>query len=548
MNQLYLYGYTGDETGIKIPPIVDCSINVFRNRKNENPVSSSLGCHVSRVAPFKPSLDHTTTAVQGVLKRVAHAMPDRDDLIRSNFRDFVRQWVSQNLSPIEPTADLSVDNWLANTNYTFSRKEQLRKIDLTRPVTKRDFANKCFVKDEFYPELKHSRGIYSRSDRYKVEVGPIFKLMEKKLFSLNYFIKKVPVLDRPKKIYEIFSPGSKYVATDFSTFEAHFTSEVMNDCEMYLYRYLTQNILTDEQFDHKIRTPMTGINKLKFHDFSVKLRGKRMSGEMCTSLGNSFFNLMCMLFACKQTGSSVNGFVEGDDGIFCIKGEIPSVEFFTKMGCEIKLEIFEELNMASFCGLIFDTESFTNITNPIDVLVEFGWSSRKYVPANNTRRKELLKAKSMSMAYQYAGCPIIQELALYGMRATANISLTRYLTKNVMSMWDREKLLEALSHPVCEKKVQMSTRMLMQAKFGISLESQLQIEEYLSTLNDLQPLQHEAIYRIIPDRYVVHYSRYVSDAILTHYDSYLRPEVIYPDNIKRDIRECFYSSRNQHVT
>jgi len=349
-----------------------------------------------------------------------------------------------------------------------------------------------FMKDECYTEYKHARCINSRTDAFKSYVGPFFHLVEEQLYSHPAFIKHVPVAARPKFIKEaIQAVGATYVATDYTAFESLFTALVMSVCEFQLYGYMSQYIPDHEELMRVITSALAGINICQNKFFSVKVPATRMSGDMCTSLGNSFTNLMLMLFVCHEKGSVALGFVEGDDGLFRIKGEIPSAEDFARLGFRIKLEIHLDLCKASFCGIIFDDCDLQNICDPIKVLCRFGWTTRQYSGAAPRTLMKLLRCKALSYGSQYPGCPIVGALARYGLRVTRSYDVSHFVKENrVFNYWEREKLLKSLTFK--EKDLVapgMRTRLLMEEKFQVPVSMQIKIENYLDSLDHLQPLE-----------------------------------------------------------
>jgi hypothetical protein len=223
-----------------------------------------------------------------------------------------------------------------------------------------------------------------------------------------------------------------------------------------------------------------------------------MSGEMCTSLGNSFANLMIFLFVCSEAGideKDIDGFVEGDDGLFKFERDQKIDDsLFTRLGLTIKIQKFEKLWEASFCGLVFDPDQLIVITNPLEVLADFGWAGPFYVHCGNVRLLELLRAKSMSFAHQYPGCPIVQSLSQYGLRMTQHICLKRFIARRSnMNQYDREQLLEAMdafetSVKVPVREISATTRDLVESNYGISAHDQIRIEQYIDAKQDLSPI------------------------------------------------------------
>jgi len=469
------------------------------------PVLVSLGCHVDGSVLPHPDLFDRDTAIAGVRKRFAFAPPVADKGRMKRLKKFVRGWVRKHLVPLAPDADLSLETWLSQTNYPEWRKQQLRvkweKVGSMYHLLYSHFACKSFIKDEMYEEFKHARGINSRTDEFKCAVGPIFKAIEHEVFKNPHFIKHVPVADRPRYIRDrIQRIGALYFATDYTSFESLFVPSLMNAVEFELYDYMTSQIPDHDQFMKLCRDVIGGVQQCHFNGFTARVPGCRMSGEMCTSLGNGFSNLMFALFLCEELGiKNVDGVVEGDDGLF-VADSFPTSVDFASLGLVIKIETHTNLSDASFCGLLFDPEELANVTDPISAVAGFGWTYGCYKQCSSKKNLMLLRCKALSLAHQYPGCPIIQALAQYGLRVTRKVCfwLRGWVQKSGprgMSLWDREQLLLAIRD---ESKLLfpapgMRTRLLMERLFGVSVEEQVALESYFAGLTGVTPLRHDVL-------------------------------------------------------
>lgn len=448
-----------------------------------------------------PDPSDRDTMKAGVRKRFLMKPPLALLAKRERLHRFVKRWLEKNMTPLAPTADTSVKTWIEQTNYPRWRKDQL--LDKWQKIQDRrdpkHFVVKSFMKDECYPEYKHARAINSRTDEFKTMVGPIFKLIEKELFKLDWFIKKIPVKDRPKYIREKLGHGKIFFASDYTAYESHFTRDTMECIEFQLYDYMTKMLPDRDEFHFFVHEVLGGTNRCIFKWFEVQVKATRMSGEMCTSLGNGFSNLMLMLFECESKGcTGVRGVVEGDDGLFTADGDLPNTQDFAESGFTIKIELYERLSDASFCGLVFDPEDEVIVTDPLSELASFGWTTAQYSKCSTRRRMELLKCKSISLAYQYGGCPILTALAKYGLRITKN-----YRAKEgYMNEWERAQFLEAkLYGKGVIREVPPRTRLLVERLYGISVELQIKIETYLDGLTELQELNIPELEILIPQHW-----------------------------------------------
>jgi hypothetical protein len=474
---------------VKFGPLED-----VQDRLKRPPVAVSLGCHTDGHADWHLDPHDPYTMAAGVCKRVASAPPQIDRKLLARFRLFVRSFVRKHFTPLACTSDTSLDTWLSNTSYPEWRKRELREAfaKWRGNLDPKDLKVKSFMKDETYGEVKHARGIYSRSDLFKCLVGPTFKLIEAEVYSHESFIKHIPVKDRPEYITNLLQKvGAKYLQTDFTAFEAMFVREIMESCEFELYDYMTQLLPDHDDFMFLCTEFIAGINQCVFKNFSVDIQASRMSGEMCTSLGNGFTNLMLLLFACECYDSKAAAVVEGDDGLTSIVGRVPNSEFFARLGANVKLVVYDELNRASFCGLIFDPVDRCNLRDPFKVLINFGWAASRYTHSRPKKLRVLLRCKSLCLIYQYPGCPIIQNLALYGLRVTSDVrfyQLLKLANARGVEDYTRQLILSAISLPPYPRYQGMGSRLLFEQEFGVSIEQQREYERYLDSLKTITPL------------------------------------------------------------
>lgn len=462
-------------------------------------MEASLGCHVTGAARFAADIGDSATLACGIMKRLGRLPPDAVNL-NEQVNDFVARWLDENLSDlvIHPTEDLSVETWLSEAPYPQKRKDELYKVYLeTRhlPLSK-VMGVRIFGKNETFQETKHSRVICSRNDKFKVRLGPLIHAIEKRVFSLPFFIKKVPVRERPRYIQErVHVPGREYMATDFTSFESHFTQQVMNTFENKMYMYVMGNHPEAHNLNCMLRA-LTRVNKLSNPGLGVSasVEATRMSGEMTTSIGNGFTNLMLFLYLAEQNGcTDVRAVVEGDDGLFSVDGRLPTVEQYRDLGFTIKMETHPNIEDAAFCGLLFDPLDLSIIRDPVKVLLTFGWTDARYAMAGDKKMLALLRSKALSLYYECDGCPILSALARYGLRMTRSVCTGALLRTTVaLDQFRRNLLIEAIDmtsiHGLHFKQIGIGSRLLMERKFGVSVATQLRVEEYLDSLDAITPI------------------------------------------------------------
>jgi len=306
------------------------------------------------------------------------------------------------------------------------------------------------------------------------------------------FIKHVPVPERPSLIKDLRAYGQHYIQTDYSAFEASFAPEFMNVCECELYRRLLANhpVLAE-----MICQTLIGLNRCSTRQ-GVRFQccGKRMSGDMCTSLGNGFTNLMLWSFICERHGYKWKGYVEGDDGIFAVS-HTPKVSEFAEFGFELKLQEYPDPSLASFCGIVLVDDDI--IRDPYKFLANFGWTDRFHY-AKSKVQAELLRAKALSTCYETPQCPIVGVLARRALEDTRSVR-PRYVDDGYHTAPPDEFKIPSF-------KPSDSVRAVFGQLYGISPQLQLEIE----SLVESKKFDQVVALMPAPEQYVRYASAYVT--------------------------------------
>jgi len=421
-------------------------------------------------SPISVDRHDPITISDGAAKRMLGETPPVAEKTLRQVRGFVLRWCKQYLRPILKRPDF--EEWLLGTSYNEKRKEELRQAMILNhgmpPPKKVRCKVKSFVKLEAYDQYKHARLINSRHDRFKVWCGPFFKAIEEQLYHTNgpiKFIKTVPVEDRPALIAAL-PKGLGCYSTDFTAYEKHFTAEVMHNIEFVLYRYMMP-FLSREELNVLFST-LAGRNEISSRSgFRANVEARRMSGEMCTSLGNGFTNMILASYIADQKGGVVHGFVEGDDGLFVSNIKL-TAEDYKKLGFEIKIKEEPDPCSASFCGLVF-AESGQIIRDPRKFLMKFGWS-HSCIQAGKKVHLELLRAKALSTLSETPHCPIVSAVAMAALDDTVGC--------NARFVEDGYHLNKPKS--VVRPQPAHDTRVLFERLYHISVEDQLLIEDLIS--------------------------------------------------------------------
>lgn len=485
------------------------------------PEMVSLGIHFEGVClPHVDTRDAETLA-DGVKFRMGKAMPERREGFLDELKKTTSEWVTMKMQQLPHDADASFDTWIEGTNYSKTRKEELRKIyeEVIFPLERdkgelKNFKVKLFAKDETYVDFKHARGIYAREDVAKVYFGPWFKMIENEIYKDPTFIKHIPVSERGAYIYDrLYRDGQVYVQTDYSSYESHFDLDLMEHCEFILYDYMLQKVDGGPSVLKTMREVLQGENRVKNRRLTATVEACRMSGEMNTSLGNGFSNYMLMLNECNRMKVECVGVVEGDDGLFVFRpDQKPSTSDFTVNGCIIKLEVFEKISHASFCGLLFDECDMQIVADVRKLMAGLGWSTKQYVRAKKSKHMALIRCKAISMLVQYPACPMVAELSRAIVRLTNHVDV-RSVVEGIQDNWTREKLIYGLKnfkHNINEE-VGLGTRLLVFDLWGFDLELQSRLEKEFSQLTELRPISTDGYRELFPSSWSTYWDNYVDE-------------------------------------
>jgi len=501
-------------------------------------LSVSLPFCFSGATPPRPDPGHNPSFVASVIKRFGYKPPPINRKFKRRFSRFVHVWLKKNLEPLTDADIPSFEEWLAATPYSSARKEELAKEwkDFqTDPRFAKFRKVKSFCKDETYPEWKCLRAINSRVDSAKCYFGPIVQAVSDKLFSLPWFIKKIPVPDRPVVIGDALSyvgPDEDYIFTDYTAFEAHFIKEVMEITQVKLFEHMLSKTNQSEWLRVYTST-MTGTNHCVFKNFDVFVDAVRMSGEMDTSLSNGFSNLMLFLFCCEENkATSVVGFVEGDDGLFRVApaSAAPTFQQFKDLGFTIKIGHTPHLNEASFCGQVYHLDDKIVVTDIKEVVARLGWTNKKYVKANDRTLMMLLRAKAYSLVYQYNGCPVLDVLGRRLLDLTQHVGIDERIYNN-MDQWERARLRAAVAAGIPPLKTPgAGTRALVEKLYNIPVSEQLALEKQFSTI---ELGFHPCPFSSMPKEWREYYDRYSLDHLVSDPCWMLRSEQALLDKLAK---------------
>lgn len=483
-----------------------------RSRKRKI-MGVTLPWYYDGACELKPDDNDLASIIDGAKHRVGGRVPPIDRRILRRFKRYTALWIRANLKPLDGLTTIDLESWLESTNYPESRKEQLRKcytIENEKFVRPKFEELKSFIKDEFYQEPKAFRTINSRDDYYKCILGPWIHAIEKEVFKHEDFIKTIPVADRARAVHNKYQEGMHIATTDCTAWEASMGRDIMKAVEFELFKVMSKYIPGHKEF-LDCYYKLVFQNKLKFNGLVVTVISRRMSGEMSTSVGNGFTNLMMLRFTCYIYGITAFIFVEGDDGIVFSDKPLPE-DIFRGLGFIIKLERHNDIRKAKFCSLLFDNE-FNLVRDPIHSILRLGWTSQLYVNSGRRVHMNLLRLKAISLKCEVPNAPILGVLADRILELTKAYSrgLSSFLRTAKVSLYERERYDTAIKNKVWgqRSKVTSDARLLVEEEFGIHWESQLMIEESINKM-DLDAFSNPILDAYIKNDHKVYFERYTN--------------------------------------
>lgn len=438
---------------------------------------------VPGIFPFARDSNHVPTQVDALARRLCRELPPIDDNELISLGAYVTQWCKDNLEPIAPGGLMTFEEWLTSTTYPEHRKVELRKVYCELhgavPSKKRASKVKAFIKSESMivaQVLKSARWICSRTDASKVALGPIFKSIERVVYRDHHFVKHTPVPERPALVAALKTAGAKFIVTDFTAFEASFRDKIIRAVEGRVYEYMLQWYPELAKF---VVDTLTGENDISTRQgVRVKIHGRRMSGDMCTSLGNGLTNLLLMGYVCNKLGTTWDGLVEGDDGIFALYGPLPQPLHFAALGFDIKLAEIRDPSLGGFCGIVGSEGQV--LRDPMRFLQTFGWTTNS-IEGGRKVMMGLLRSKALSALYETPACPLVSAIAARALE----------LSLGFEPRWEHDgyHFPPPPSFLPSVREISPGNRDLFSELYGVSVETQIKAEAMIKTATDLQFLE-----------------------------------------------------------
>lgn len=383
----------------------------------------------------------------------------------------------------------------------YSGRKATRYLDATNSVlgdgfdVKRHSLIKAFVKaertDGFSKANPDPRMIQFRDPRYCVEISRFLKPIEEHLYRMKGISRGVPrtrnVAKGLNQVERACLLRSKIVpfvdvrilSLDASRFDKHVSRELL---ELEHLVYTTSN--PHPLFARLLRAQLD--NKcFSTRGIKYRTRGKRMSGDMNTALGNCVI-MMMMLYTFMDWCGKWDCLDDGDDVLLLVEGyDLERVQSsvkaeFLKFGMTMKVEhVSDELHDVEFCQskVIDCCGGIKFVRNPFKVL-SCALSGVRYFGDPNGRRNLLYSIGTCELVLNL-GVPVLQSFSI-AIRRNARGKLNFNLLGEAEVRFRRE--LKTYNMTVVNVEPLVITdraRDTFALAFGIDVQTQLRMESWL---------------------------------------------------------------------
>lgn len=398
-------------------------------------------------------------------------------------------------------APYSYDQVLATWNSKLRKRYQDAYESLSaEPLCRRDARVSAFVKSEKFDPVPRvnpdPRMIQSRHPRYNVVVARYLKPIEKALYALRgpHGLRMVAKGLNQRQRAELLRDklalfdDPVLIGLDGSRFDKHVHGQVLR-LEHLFYTLLIDSDELRELLAWQLVNDVVTQNGVKY-----KVRGKRMSGDINTALGNCVLMIIMVRAAMRILGIKNRDWDILDDGDDCIlileaqhlkvvQAELPAV--FLTFGQELKVEsVARDIRDTVFCqskvlddgtNLVFTRYWRKVLSQSACGVKHWGTPSMVRPMLTAVGRCELALAR---------GIPILQEFALALVRNGRGLEPRRLdldggLALKVKYEMGWAEVTQDLLRAVKPAEVTESMRVAFDRTWGVSVAEQLHVEAIL---------------------------------------------------------------------
>jgi hypothetical protein len=365
-----------------------------------------------------------------------------------------------------------------------------------------------FVKCEKLDPVKinpDTRAIQFREAEYCVALASFLKPMEHLLYSLklttphirtrtrvvgkglnqveraSLLIKKMEAFDNPRVI-----------SLDCKRFDQHVSYEAL---QVEHSVYLASN--PDPWFRQLLSWQLLNTVRSSL-GMKYVTRGKRMSGDMNTALGNCVQMIAMVVGVMEWLEVDFDLLDDGDDCLLFVEAtDLPLVQaqlplYFLLMGHELKVEsVASELTEVEWCQSkpVFDGQKWKFVRNPFKVMSCALVGTRWNIGSERVRLEYLAGIAQCELVLN-SGVPVLQEFAKALLRNSKDAH-PRY-DRNSGEWWRYVRELRYVG----PQEIAFDSRISFAKAFGVSVEEQLHYERVLAAWNfEVGPLIPESVSR-----------------------------------------------------
>lgn len=367
-------------------------------------------------------------------------------------------------------------------------------------VCKNDSFVKMFVKSErFDPEDKvnpHPRAIQYRNPVYCVVLASFLQPMEHHLYLSKFASKGVPRsrniakgLNSVQRAHLLVEKLSNFfdpvvLSLDASRWDKHVTLRLLQ-LEHYIYTLIN----SDPEFAQLLSWQLwnKGFSDL---GMSYKVKGRRMSGDMNTAVGNCILMLTMLVTYFRLIAVNKYDILDDGDDVLAIveRADLNKVstsvkDVFTTFGMTMKLEGSEsDLHKVTFCRsrvIEYAPQQYKFVRNPKDVMSKALCGTRHW--SDLMYRRRVLAAIGTCELVINLGVPVLQAFATAVLRNVGgDTDIYKYAPDGLRSRYLRDlKHLGVEAQEIRAVPIQDCARMSFYIAFDLAPDEQILLEKKL---------------------------------------------------------------------
>ncbi len=455
-------------------------------------VRVALPPHEEFYAPtFHP--DNATNQLQSALGRVMGEVPKPSPAGIASLMRTAKLW-GRTIYPVTQQ-DLSVMPNRYSGNKKKRYLEALTALE-TSPVVARDARCTAFVKAERFDGAEKRdpdpRMIQFRGSKYCVELASYLQPGEHQLYVTKFGSRGVPPtrniakgLNQHDRAMLLLTKMSHFdnpvvLSLDGSRFDKHVDIELLR-VEHFLYRHFNRC----KRFAQLLSLQLVNYCATKL-GLKYKVKGKRMSGDMNTALGNCVLMLLMLVTFCLELNlTKFDSLDDGDDCLLIVEEHnlqlIESMIFqkFLAFGMEMKVDgVARRMEDVVFCRsrpVEYSPGQWKFVRNYRDVVSKSLCGIRHW--NDPVYRERVIKAIGTCELSLNSGIPVLQAFAVAVLRNTQHVAFdVKYLSDGLRSRYNRES-----HHEVRERPINDECRLSFYRAFGVSIEHQLELESFFNS-------------------------------------------------------------------